>query len=383
MTRSRILAAVFALAPSAAWSQTPTKLASYYEFPAELSSIAGVRELGDGRVIVLDRREKKILLLAHNQQPKTIGREGSGPGEFLRPTALIAAGGDSTLVEDGQNNRFLVLGAAGRLLGELPLVTLRPQEGVSYTLTPRGTDRRGRWYFQTPVGLAGGERIPILRYDRATGKFDSVATIRNDRFGAQRGRPASSAGGASFGAIVATPWTTKDEWVVSADGDVIVARNEPYTVDWISPSGQMTHNAPIAYRRVKVGEAERETWRERQRLGGGATLRTTDASGKTVTRQLPVPEPETWPEVLPAFSGQGAVLAAPDGRVWIQRLDAASVKSVNYDVIDKRGVVAQRVELPLSHRVIGFGKDAVYVIREDEDGLQYLRRYTPVSRGRE
>jgi hypothetical protein len=56
------------------------------------------------------------------------------------------------------------------------------------------------------------------------------------------------------------------------------------------------------------------------------------------------------------------------------RAAPATAKVVTYDVIDRRGNVIQRVELPLGHRVVGFGTSSVYVVRQDEDGLQHLIR---------
>ncbi len=46
-----------------------------------------------------------------------------------------------------------------------------------------------------------------------------------------------------------------------------------------------------------------------------------------------------------------------------------------YDVFDAGGNLVQRVSLPNDRRVTAFGDGGVYVIREDEDDLQWLERY--------
>ena len=344
------------------------------EFAAELSSIAGVHERSDGRVIVLDRKEKRILALDAAGGATSVAREGSGPGEYLQPTALIALPGDTTLIEDGGNRRFLVIGPDRKATGVLPMVTLKPSEGVTYTVTPRGVDRQGRFYVLTPTGLAPNERIPILRYDRRREKFDTIGSVLNERFGAARGQPQARVGGASFGMISPTPWGVKDEWAVLGDGSVAIVHNEPYSLDWVSAAGAATRGKPISYEAVRVTEAERQLWRKQQ-LDRAGTLTTTDASGNKQVRKIPVPEPTSWPERLPAFSGQASVVGAADGTVWIRRLGPASAKHASYDVLDRTGAVIERVELPLNESVIGFGRGAVYVVRVDDDGLQYLRRY--------
>jgi hypothetical protein len=57
------------------------------------------------------------------------------------------------------------------------------------------------------------------------------------------------------------------------------------------------------------------------------------------------------------------------------RAAPAAAKIVTYDVIDRAGAVVEHVTLPLQHRVVAFGKGAVYVVRQDEDGLLHLQRH--------
>jgi hypothetical protein len=374
MSRIRVVVALLFLASVVSHGQTTTRLTKPdFEYAPEFSGIAGVRELSDGRVIVVDRKEKKVLMLDANGGESPIGREGSGPGEYLRLGSLVALPADTTLIEDNGNSRYLVVAPSGKPAGVLPLVTLRPQEGVTYGLSPRGVDAQGRLYFAMPNALSS-ERVQLLRLDRRRDRFDTVASIRNERFGTQRGQPQLRAGGASFGMVVSGPWPVKDEWVATSDGWIAVAHNEPYAVEWTSPAGVTTRGQPIAYAPVKVTEVERQRWREQQSANAG-TLTTRDASGKEEVRKIPVPEPEKWPEQMPAFSGTGSVIAAPTGTVWIRRLGPAGARTLTYDVVDRKGAVIERVEIPADHSVVAFGRGMVYVVRTDEDGLQHLQRY--------
>jgi hypothetical protein len=347
------------------------------EFAAEFSSVTGIHELSDGRIVVLDPKEKRIHLLdPHGGEPRLIGREGSGPGEFRRLFGLVPLSGDTTLVEDPDNNRFLIL-LAGRPVGTIPAIVIRPREGVTYGLSPRAADARGRLYMLLPLGLAPGERIPILRFDRASERFDTVGTVRNERFGVQRGRPVGvqrgQAGSQTIGVNAPTPFVVRDEWSVSPDGFIAIAHGDPYSVDWVGADGAMTKGAPITYTPVKVTDAEKAQWRAQQRESGGGTL-TTTSGGRTMVQRIPVPEPASWPEVMPAFTGR-AMVAAPDGSVWVMRAAPASAGVVTYDVINRRGNVSRRVEIPVAHKVVAFGAHRVYVVRQDEDGLLHLQRY--------
>ena len=45
------------------------------------------------------------------------------------------------------------------------------------------------------------------------------------------------------------------------------------------------------------------------------------------------------------------------------------------DVFDGRGRLIGKISLPEGTRLVGFGKNFVYVARTDADDLQYLQRY--------
>ena len=151
------------------------------EYPEAFSSITGVRELADGRVIVADSRERTLQLIdLRTGAVKAIGREGRGPGEFLAIIGLLPQPGDQTLLIDAGNRRCLRLGADGSVVETLGLPRLSspssqqagapPAAPISSLalLPPRGTDDRGRLYFEPfsmrPSAAPGGDSTVILRW---------------------------------------------------------------------------------------------------------------------------------------------------------------------------------------------------------------------------
>ena len=77
---------------------------------------------------------------------------------------------------------------------------------------------------------------------------------------------------------------------------------------------------------------------------------------------------------MPPFLGN-AVTFAPNGTLWVRRTGPAG-QPPTYDLIDATGHVTQRVVLPKKSQVVGFGaNNTLYVVRIDEDDLQYLDRY--------
>jgi hypothetical protein len=123
-----------------------------------------------------------------------------------------------------------------------------------------------------------------------------------------------------------------------------------------------------------VNEVERERWLEELSARRAPTFTTTDASGRTTTRTLPVPEPETWPETKPPFVAPAAWIA-PGGRLWVERALAVTAAETLYDVFDRRGRLVERISLPAATSVVGFGRGTLYTVRLDEDDLLHLQRH--------
>jgi len=44
-------------------------------------------------------------------------------------------------------------------------------------------------------------------------------------------------------------------------------------------------------------------------------------------------------------------------------------------VIDRRGMLVGHLALPIGRRFLTHGKEAIYLFKVEEDGLQYLERY--------
>jgi hypothetical protein len=383
---SKILAAASALLVSTSGlsAQTPTPRPldpPQAELSEPLSSIAGLRELSNGRVIIVDSRERAVWLTDPGlRQATKVGREGQGPQEYARPNALMALPGDTTWVADPGNNRNLVLGPTAAIVGTQSQITIRPSEGVTYTSTARGVDRQGRLYFTLPLGLIDrgpndkGD-TPILRYDRTANRFDTVATFNDPaRLNAGSPRRVGGTGGVSFGTSGGNGFAGRDEWAVSPDGAIAVVRWKPYRVEWRLPNGSTITGPEIAYTPVRVGDAEKREYLDALRARGSGSMTTTGADGKSQTVRLPVPEPESWAEFKPPFA-TGGVVTAPDQTVWIQRSLTAAATDAVWDVVDRTGRVVRQVLLPKQSRVLGFGANSVYIARIDKDDLLYVRRH--------
>jgi hypothetical protein len=343
---------------------TRTLAGALVEWPDPYTQVVGIRELGDGRVIVLDSRELRVEVVDFaGNRAEAVGRIGSGPGEYGYAARLVALPGDSSALYDRANQRVLLIGPNARPVGFLNTGMAGRSAGpdqvmmVARTGLTLASDAGGRLYsegalYRTARTTRAEPRdsVAVERWDRASGKRDTVTYRRVP----SDGRPTIVLGATVVRPVgaVAPPFSAEEQWAVANDGWIAVARTDPFRLDFFSPDGVVRRGREIAYERVKVTERHKELWRQRFRE--------------------PVPEP-SWPEVLPPFM-TAALFFDPDGRLWVRRTTAADAPE-RFDVVDRRGNVVERVLLPEAVHLIGFGRSAVYAVRVTNDGLQYLQRY--------
>lgn len=361
------------------------------------TAVTGFRELRDGRVLVTDSREKRFVALdLRTGAMAPVGREGGGPREWGAATRLHAMPGDSTLMEDFVNGRFLIIAPDGT-----PGPTFRIPEGSPVgSGTLAGVDARGhliltRDRFDATNPMAGPTGLAdVLRFDRATGRVDTLAqlAVPKGEFSGVR-----AIGGGMLQGFTNLPLAARDLVAVSAlapAGRVAVVRAAPYAVEWIAMDGARVRGARAESPGIRVTAAEKEAFLRSQRrpgqimvrgaggggpgggAGGGAAGGSAAATGGSIpTSRGRIEDIEmTWPDVKPPFLA-GAAMVAPDDRVWILRTRAHDDPVPTYDVFDAAGRVVERVRLPAGTRLAGFGRGVVYLVRPDADDLQVLERH--------
>lgn len=339
------------------------------------TDVAGVRELPDGRVILVDRSERFVYALDRGlSEVRRVSRHGQGPNEYEMPRSIHRLDGGRLAVYDGAQARFLILDADGVPDGVLRAAALVGAEIVD---TAGALYRRG-----LAVAPGDGERAitdsaPIERRRADANASDTVAFVPvpmdPDR-GLVGGRP---------GPVMAserTRFRPVPIWTVAPDGTVAIVHPDPYRVEFVEAGGARQLGPPVPYDPIPVTEAHKEVWRERVQRPRPVKLVPT-ARGRrlgVVTESriemmsLPYTEPEEWAENFPPFLG-GAARFAPDGTLWVERTRDMG-EDVPFDVFARNGERIRRVELPAGLRLVGFGEESVYAVRRDAMDLEYLQR---------
>jgi len=363
-------------APLAAQQVPETRLTKPdARFPKELSSVSGLFELPDGRVLVSDGIDETVLRIdLRTMKADTISRSGAGPGEYKGPDLLYGLPAGGVLLVDLGNARLSFFDAALKYKESAPIMRGNPQTGMTSVL-PDAVDSQGRIYFRSMMRRAGvpGDSGTVIRWDRATSKFDTVARIKLGEVkvkssGGPNNRNMSMSG---------VPYSPEDAWSAAPDGRIAMARAADYHLEWISPGGAVVRGPSVAVKPVPVRDGEKREYAAD--LRNGISMQVMMQDGKMTTsmgrggragQEEQIPDLE-WPASKPAFR---AVRVAPNGDAWVERSVAANAPR-EFDIFGADAKLKARVILPAGRRLVGFGKGVIYAREVTEEELNYLERY--------
>ncbi|MEO7714454.1 MAG: hypothetical protein ABIV10_16195 [Gemmatimonadaceae bacterium] len=254
------------LAPSLA-AQSPAKI-PVRPLPAPsatstetVRSLAAVRQLPNGNLLVNDQVGRRVLLMdstlvllgvvadSTSSTASAYGPRGGG---------LIAYRGDSTLFVDPASLSMLVIDPAGKIARVM--AAPRPNDVQFLTGGPFGTpgfDARGRLVYRAfsrpnfgPGGPGAGGHAPVLpdsdaivRFDLASRTLDTAGFFKVMRLRTTVERDSS---GVHMTSIV-NPMPIVDEWVVMSDGAIAIVRGQDYHVDFISADGSRTKGEKVPF----------------------------------------------------------------------------------------------------------------------------------------
>lgn len=359
-----LVASVSPVFPAAAQTSRPASVALPKPdavLSAEFTMVSDVRELADGRVLVVDQVERVLHVVDFGKGAVArVGRTGSGPKEYLQPLTLLATGADSTIVPDPRNGRWLLLKGAdivGTVGPEAPVLT-------AGTRAPNGADNHGHVIALksmstgpvTPTSLPRRDSVLLVRMSRATARQDTVATLLARPSQLRIEGPAAAPTNVS---ITMNPLSSGEGSALFPDGWIAIVRLDPYRVDWIGPRGQRALGAPLPFERIRLDERERRAFLEREAVRTGRPPRDPASIAD-------------WPEYVKPFSG--APLTAPDGSLWIRRQESSTNLNPPYDVVNRKGELTARISVENGVTIVGFGNGVVYTTVTDDNGIQKLQR---------
>lgn len=398
---------LFVVAAATAGAQTPVPIHQIGPILASSTENVGqaitVRATSDGHVIVGAGARQRVYAFDSTLQHFTIVADsGSGTGVLpIRTTGVIPYLADSTLLPDFGANALLVLDATGKQVRSM--APPRAQDLMFLSIPAAfgrpGFDPKGRLIYRTQVPPSirpsptpsGDQKVtmtpvspdssPILRGDFDKRTVDTVVWIKTPsqgRMGMEmKENPAGGAPTITMHMLV-NPFPMADEWALLSDGTIAIVRAHDYHIDWVDPDGsrRSTAKMPIDWRRYSD---------EERRLRVDSVKRVVDEQLKRQMSQMPpgapqikmdvnvVPDSE-FPQFYPPIQ-QGAVLADLDGRLWILPTTSTNAgNGLTYDIVNRKGDIVERVQLPKDRALAGFGPHGVLYMTRNEAGKAYLER---------
>ena len=399
-----------------------------------ISNITPVRHVPKG-VLVNDMQRRRVLLFDSTLTSFTVVADSTSATANAysgRLAGLIPYRGDSTLFVEPISLSMLVIDPSGKI-GRVMSVP-RSQDAMmlaSIAFGAPGFDASGKLVYRAglprimpPMGPNGptgaAPQMPdssaIVRIDLATRQLDTVAFMKIPQMKMDVTR--SEDGRISMSSQV-NPLPIVDDWAVLSNGSIAIVRGRDYHVDIVGPDGKMVSatKMPFEWQRLsdedKVAfidsvKAARERMLAQQEAGGTAVpgggvavggggaavsgqmiiMGGSDGGGPPARggaagaaagtirgpRTVNFVPPSELPDYKPPFFA-GSMRADGDGNLWIRTIPTKSVPGGPvYDVVNGKGELVDRVQIPAGRTILGFGAGGVVYLSAREKDANYLER---------
>ncbi len=286
------------------------------------------------------------------QHVRTVGREGSGPGEFKVLGDVWRFGSDSVLVVDQNARRFTVLsidGAFGRT-ANLP----SPPEG--FGPVPKGVFDDASvlmWARLSSLGDKDGQyvdSVEFLRYSLAGDLLNRM--VRRPRITHVVRRIGDG------GIVMIPPYSPRPSAVVQHDR-WYYGEGANYEIERYSPTGRLTH----LYRRSIPNRPVTQEMIDEYREG--------DADGNDEPQLREMRMSIDVPATMPAFQ---ALRTSTDGTLWVQRYTREDEQPL-WSAFREDGGYLGDLDIPVGARVLDIGDDYLVLLETDELEIEYVRVY--------
>lgn len=322
--------------------------------PGELFNPQSFTADASGRLYVVDTRPAVIKVFAPDGSfLRTIGREGSGPGEFR--VGFIATRGNRIVLHDPDQGRTTVFDTSGTFLKSA--VTFADYWGDV------AIDTALRVVLPAMVLVkAGGKPIgsAYARYRLDLSPIDTiwVPDAMEERVWTFNSPDRSDKQGVSM--VMPVPWT-------------------PRVHDALHPWGGVVHGSSDAFRVIRAPHGTDSAWVASpawtaESIPEALRIAQRDQVVKSVTPSVGEGQAkhgaklDDIPTTAPAFT---RLSVDDDGNIWARQLLGSDSTRTTFEVLDARGAWLGTIRIPygvLEYGGAHFGKGAIYLRIEDDDG---------------
>ena len=229
-----------------------------------IGSVAAVRQLPNGNVLVNDQVRRRVVLM--DPAMKVIGLVADSTSSTnnaygVRAGGLIAYRGDSTLFIEPAGLSMLVIDPSGKIIRTMAAPRANDVNFlIGGPLGNPGFDSQGRLVYRTMDFGMRGMRPPqpgqpfvmptppdssaLVRFNLGTRKLDTVGFFKIPKNNVQMSQDAN---GGMRVSVTINPLPVVDDWAVLSDGTVAFVRGQDYHVDFVAAAGGTTVADKIPY----------------------------------------------------------------------------------------------------------------------------------------
>ena len=305
-------AGVLLLVAATAVAQTPTTpKIPVRQLPAatatssdSIGSVAAVRQLPNGNVLLNDQARRRVVLLDPTMKVIALvadSTSNTGNAYGVRPGGMIGFRGDSTLFIDPAGLSMLVIDPAGKIIRTMAAPRANDVNFLIGGASGNpGFDTDGRLVYRTiDFGFGRGFRGPqngqpfvpptppdssaLVRFDLATRKLDTVGFFKIPKNNVSMSQDANGRMNIS---VTMNPLPVVDDWAVMSDGTIAFVRGRDYHVDFVGKGGVKTSAEKIPYDWQRMNDDDKSRFLDSAKVAIERTRATIAAGGPGATQAM-------------------------------------------------------------------------------------------------
>lgn len=324
---------------------------------SEFNRVIAALPLPGGELAVVDAADRVIKIFGGTgMYQRSIGRRGSGPGEF-QSIGWASLEGDTLVVHDPSQRRVTLMLTDGAVLS-----TIQPRaEGQPIQPIPRARLDDGTWvvsgtYPHPQAATATAFRDTMFFATMAPHGAGQLRIVERQLSPPIAIIPGTS-GGMAPGYFLAWP-------VAFRIGDRVgVASPYEATFNLYDRSGAPIRQIVLPVPREPITSADLTSLRDAATEGMGERDRALVAARFSA---------EVTPEAIPAFR---SILVDGSDLIWLEEWQHDPLSTPRYHIVDDSGAWRATIALPPRFQPLTIGPDWVLGVHRDEDGVQRVMRF--------
>lgn len=300
------------------------------------SRIDGIDVDNYENIYVLNNKTPHIRVFDKNGEfIKTIGRKGQGPGEIQSPRHIQITPQEEVMVFDSNTRRLAFFSLDGKYLRQVSTAK------INYPFDPIKMDPGGNLIAKLVIWPSEGGGEELKKFDSNLESLMMISKTKIDQ---------------PLNPRVIRPIEHSLFFAISKEGNVVWGNSGLYKLEVLNLEGKLIRRIVKDSKTSEITEKDKERLKERNR--------------RIINRGYRL----LFPRYFPMFR---RISIDWEGRIFVGTYEKVKIgedDAYYYDVFDSEGKYIAKI--PLRKRPRVWKKNRLYTREEDEEGYQFVKRYT-------